>query len=174
LRNHQQRKRPRGHAQPSLAWSTRSQTRQVHHRLPCFAHSTPDSHAAHRSTFCHTALGNEGQACFSSHAPHAHRCSTAGVQRDLLMEERREADPAGTPRPEALHVYGVDLVGTRDLLNFFSVYGPTFVEWINDSSCNVLFPDEFTVKRLLVQLGEALSAEDVAKVEGAPSCHKRT
>ena len=65
-------------------------------------------------------------------------------------------------------MYGVDLIGTRDLLNFFSMYGPTYVEWIDDSSCNVLFPDEFTVKRLLVQLGEVLSADDVAKVDGAP------
>jgi Nuclear cap-binding protein subunit 3 len=70
-------------------------------------------------------------------------------------------------RPDALHVYGVDLVGTRDLLAFFSTYGPTYVEWIDDSSCNVLFPDEFTVKRLLVQIGEALAAEEVDEVEGA-------
>ena len=95
----------------------------------------------------------------------------AGVDQSLLMEQRREADPAGAPRPEALHVYGVDLVGTRDLLTFFSVYGPTYVEWIDDSSCNVLFPDEFTVKRLLVQTGEALSAEDIDKVEGVQASH---
>jgi hypothetical protein len=90
------------------------------------------------------------------------------------MEEQQEADEVGAPRPEVLHVYGVDLVSSRDLLNFFQTYGPKFVEWINDSSCNILFADEFTVKRLLVQLGEVLTPKDVSQIEGdclSCTCH---
>ena len=84
------------------------------------------------------------------------------------MEERREADrDVASARPEALHVYGVDLIGSADLLRFFQLYGPTFVEWIDDSSCNVLFADEFAVKRVLVQLGEALPAQQAAEIDGA-------
>lgn len=85
----------------------------------------------------------------------------------MLMEERREAEEVGAARPDALHVYGVDLVGSTDLLRFFQLYGPTYVEWIDDSSCNVLFPDEFTVKRVIVQMGEALPAQEVAEIAGA-------
>jgi hypothetical protein len=52
-----------------------------------------------------------------------------------LFEERRDA-PADLPRREvALYVYGVDVMSTNDLLQYFEAYAPTFVEWINDSSC---------------------------------------
>lgn len=89
------------------------------------------------------------------------------------MEDRREADTAGSLRPEALHVYGVDLVGTKDLLAFFQLYSAKYVEWIDDSSCNVLFPDPFTVKRLLVQMGEALTDQEASEAPGAPpACGK--
>lgn len=92
-------------------------------------------------------------------------CFAAGQDQKVLLEKRREAEPDAALRPEALHVYGVDLIGTRDVLNFFSAYGPTYVEWIDDSSCNVLFPDEFTVKRVLVQLGEAISNAEAAEMQ---------
>lgn len=52
-----------------------------------------------------------------------------------LFEERREAAPDAERRPEAIYVYGVDVMSTKDLLTYFGDYGPTFVEWINDSSC---------------------------------------
>jgi hypothetical protein len=91
----------------------------------------------------------------------------AGLDTSLLMEERAESDVVpGKVRPEVLHVYGVDLVGTADLLAFFQVYGPSYVEWINDSSCNVLFPDEFTVKRLVVQMGVGVPNEEAMQTDG--------
>jgi hypothetical protein len=90
------------------------------------------------------------------------------------MEERLEGTAVpGEARPEALHVYGVDLVGTSDLLNFFQKYGALYVEWINDSSCNILFPDEFAVQRLLVQMGEVLSNEEAMQTDGPPCCFYR-
>jgi Nuclear cap-binding protein subunit 3 len=46
---------------------------------------------------------------------------------------------------------------TADILSHFNTYGPSYVEWLNDSSCNVVFPDKFTVKRAIVQMGEALT-----------------
>jgi hypothetical protein len=30
---------------------------------------------------------------------------------------------------------------------YFAEYGPVFVEWINDTSCNVVFADEHTARR---------------------------
>lgn len=71
------------------------------------------------------------------------------------------------PRPDALHVYGIDLLSTSDILAHFNAYGASYVEWLNDSSCNVCFPDQFTVKRIIVQMGEALTDEERSEAGGA-------
>ncbi|KAG0052793.1 hypothetical protein BGZ83_002102, partial [Gryganskiella cystojenkinii] len=54
-----------------------------------------------------------------------------------------------TMRPEAVYVYGTDAMSTKDVLKYFEVYGPSHVEWIDDSSCNVVFKDNFSAKRAL-------------------------
>ncbi|KAF8937592.1 hypothetical protein BGZ58_002457 [Dissophora ornata] len=54
-----------------------------------------------------------------------------------------------TIRPEAVHLYGTDEMSTKDILKYFEAYGPSHVEWIDDSSCNVVFPDQFSAKRAL-------------------------
>ncbi|KAF9941235.1 hypothetical protein BGZ65_004383 [Modicella reniformis] len=54
-----------------------------------------------------------------------------------------------TIRLEAVHLYGTDEMSTKDVLKYFEAYGPTHVEWIDDSSCNVIFPDQFSAKRAL-------------------------
>jgi len=45
-----------------------------------------------------------------------------------------------TVRSEALHVFGVDFFSEKEILEYFSEGNPSKVEWINDSSCNVVFP----------------------------------
>ena len=40
-------------------------------------------------------------------------------------------------------------MSTKDVLKYFEVYGPSHVEWIDDSSCNVVFKDNFSAKRAL-------------------------
>ena len=75
-----------------------------------------------------------------------------------LLEERRPLPPPGAAarRPEAIHVYGVDVLSTSDILRYFSEWGPTYVEWLDDSSANVVFADELTAKRALVGRGKPL------------------
>lgn len=82
-----------------------------------------------------------------------------------LVAPRTEVDPSIPRRPDAVHLYGVDTLSTRDALAYFSEYGPTFVEWINDSSCNVLFADAGSAARALVGSGVPLPPE-----EGDPLC----
>ena len=41
----------------------------------------------------------------------------------------------GSVRGEALHLSGVDNMSTEDVLEFFSPYSPSHIEWINDKSC---------------------------------------
>ncbi|KAF9354845.1 hypothetical protein BGX26_007306 [Mortierella sp. AD094] len=54
-----------------------------------------------------------------------------------------------TIRLEAVHLYGTDEMSTKDVLKYFDAYGPSHVEWIDDSSCNIVFPDQFSAKRAL-------------------------
>lgn len=55
--------------------------------------------------------------------------------RPDLFEERNEAPPDAPRRPEAVYLYGIDVMSTADVKAYFGDYGPRFVEWINDSSC---------------------------------------
>ena len=59
-------------------------------------------------------------------------------------------------RSEAIYLYGVDYLSTRDCLSYFSAYGPLFVEWINDSSAVVVFSDPASAKRAIVGRGRPL------------------
>eukprot|EP00177_Eucheuma_denticulatum_P006255 GFKZ01011401.1.p1 GENE.GFKZ01011401.1~~GFKZ01011401.1.p1 ORF type:complete len:381 (-),score=66.85 GFKZ01011401.1:452-1486(-) len=82
------------------------------------------------------------------------------VERPVLaghwLESRRDVGVGEMARPEALHVFGVDMMKTEDLMRYFREYGPAWVEWLNDSSCNVVFEDDFTVRRAL----RGVSVED--------------
>lgn len=40
-------------------------------------------------------------------------------------------------RPEAIYLYGVDIMSSSDCLAYFHGYAPTFVEWLNDSACTL-------------------------------------
>lgn len=65
-------------------------------------------------------------------------------------------------------MFGVDSMSTRDILSYFDGYAPSWVEWINDSSCNVVFEDDGAAKHVLYQFslpaegGERLPVSDVA------------
>ena len=59
----------------------------------------------------------------------------SGMMDVDLLESRKEASESSSSREETLHVYGVDMLSTSDVLKYFSEYGPQRVEWINDSSC---------------------------------------
>ncbi|KAG2451293.1 hypothetical protein HYH02_003899 [Chlamydomonas schloesseri] len=89
---------------------------------------------------------------------------TEAVLMDMdLFEQRREVGSHVERRPEAIYLYGVDVMGTRDVLSYFGDYGATFVEWLDDSSCNVLFPDVNSTKRALVGRGTPLPPEVVTQ-----------
>eukprot|EP00276_Gloeochaete_wittrockiana_P018069 CAMPEP_0184335762 /NCGR_PEP_ID=MMETSP1089-20130417/4274_1 /TAXON_ID=38269 ORGANISM="Gloeochaete wittrockiana, Strain SAG46.84" /NCGR_SAMPLE_ID=MMETSP1089 /ASSEMBLY_ACC=CAM_ASM_000445 /LENGTH=358 /DNA_ID=CAMNT_0026660589 /DNA_START=39 /DNA_END=1115 /DNA_ORIENTATION=+ len=73
-----------------------------------------------------------------------------GDQMDLdLRDSRKDCDVTVERRPEAIHLYGTDDMNTTDILKYFTEYGPTWVDWINDSSCNVVFEDIYTAKRAI-------------------------
>ena len=66
-----------------------------------------------------------------------------------VLEPRRDALGDALVRHECVYVYGVDHLSTKECMSYFGDYAPVFVEWINDSSCNVVFADAFTAKRAM-------------------------
>ncbi|GLC70763.1 hypothetical protein PLESTF_001030700 [Pleodorina starrii] len=88
---------------------------------------------------------------------------TDAVLMDMdLYEQRREVDKDVERRPDTIYLYGVDVMSTKEVLSYFSEYGPVFVEWLDDSSCNVVFGDSNGAKRALVGKGSPLPPEVVA------------
>lgn len=86
----------------------------------------------------------------------AKRFGTVQELRDLpeakasqTLEKRRNVAVGETIRENVLHVYGVDELSTKQILSHFKEYGPAWVEWLNDSSCNIAFEDAFSVRRVL-------------------------
>lgn len=73
-----------------------------------------------------------------------------------LFEERHEPKKDVARRKDAVYLYGVDVMSTKDVLSYWKDHGPTFVEWLNDSACNVLFADEYACKRAMVYRGHPL------------------
>lgn len=76
-----------------------------------------------------------------------------------LLERRRDVTVGEPPRVNVLHVFGVDDLSTTDVMTHFREYGPTWCEWLNDSCCNVVFEDPFTLARAL--RGMATATEQV-------------
>ncbi|XP_073523761.1 nuclear cap-binding protein subunit 3 isoform X2 [Phyllobates terribilis] len=73
-------------------------------------------------------------------------------QRDVVLdlEMMRKAIPK--VRLETLHISGVDEMSTQDIFAFFKQYPPGYIEWLDDTSCNVVWLDEVTAARALLNL----------------------
>ena len=48
-------------------------------------------------------------------------------------------EPSGDIRNDTLYIYGVDYLSTKEILNYFNYFNPLKVEWLNDTSGNVIF-----------------------------------
>lgn len=55
-------------------------------------------------------------------------------------------------------MYGVDFLSTSDITKYFSAFGPVKIEWLNDSSCNAVFPSEELAEKASEDL--ALTIQD--------------
>eukprot|EP00118_Oscarella_pearsei_P028324 m.1878 g.1878 ORF g.1878 m.1878 type:complete len:384 (+) comp7998_c0_seq2:37-1188(+) len=65
----------------------------------------------------------------------------------------------GKVRQDALFLLGTDKMSTKDVLAIFDIHGPSSVEWINDSSCNVVWDNSSSATDALVSLGKNIICE---------------
>jgi len=62
---------------------------------------------------------------------------------------RRELNELAPLRREVLHCYGVDFLSNKEVLEVFETWQPQQVEWLDDSSCNVILEDEDHVQQAI-------------------------
>ncbi|XP_041742671.1 nuclear cap-binding protein subunit 3 isoform X2 [Coregonus clupeaformis] len=66
-------------------------------------------------------------------------------------------------RLEALHVAGVDDMSTQDVFCYFKEHPPAHIEWIDDTSCNVVWLDDITSTRALINISHMPDPEVLTK-----------
>lgn len=81
---------------------------------------------------------------------------TAGRgDEDTHICPRRENNSFAPKRLEVVHCYGVDFLSSKEVLEMFSAWQPSQVEWLDDSSCNVVFGSEETALQVIQELALA-------------------
>lgn len=78
---------------------------------------------------------------------------------DALLPEAQPSHPrneiditAAKFRENAVHVFGLDFLKTGHMAEIFSQFNHKYIEWINDSSANIIFGDSGSAKKALESL----------------------
>jgi len=65
---------------------------------------------------------------------------------------RREFNAYAPTRSNALHCFGVDFLSNKEVLELFRAFEPKEVEWLDDSSCNIIFLEDGVPSRVMQDL----------------------
>ncbi|XP_043910801.1 nuclear cap-binding protein subunit 3 [Protopterus annectens] len=87
------------------------------------------------------------------------------AQRNVVLDKELLKKAIPKIRLEALHVCGVDEMSTQDLFEYFKEYPPAHIEWLDDNSCNVVWLDEATAMRALLNMSQMPEAEKASNEE---------
>lgn len=82
---------------------------------------------------------------------------------DAVEEENYAMEETGpaTMTTEKIHIFSIDWsafkqIRTDDIMAYFGSYGPSYVEWLGELSCNVHFEDQFSAARALQNMSQPL------------------
>ncbi|CAN9501255.1 unnamed protein product [Ophioblennius macclurei] len=84
------------------------------------------------------------------------------TQRNVFLDKDAMKKAIPRLRMEAIHVCGVDDMSTQDVFGYFKEYPPAHIEWIDDASCNVVWLDDDTSIRALINSSRMPDPEAVA------------
>lgn len=59
-----------------------------------------------------------------------------------------------------MHLFGTDELSTQDIFDYFKDYKAIAVEWINDSSCNVIWKNEIHAANALLGMSKPIKLEE--------------
>lgn len=54
-------------------------------------------------------------------------------------------------------------MSTSDICKYFSNFGPVKIEWLNDSSCNAVFPSEDLAEKAVLDLSLTIQDENLSE-----------
>ncbi|XP_035771446.1 nuclear cap-binding protein subunit 3 [Neolamprologus brichardi] len=90
-------------------------------------------------------------------------------QRNVFLDKDAMKKTIPQLRMEAIHVMGVDDMSTQDVFGYFKEYPPAHIEWIDDTSCNVVWLDDDTPIRALINTSRMPDSETVTTETGGSS-----
>ncbi|KAM9846719.1 nuclear cap-binding protein subunit 3 [Aulostomus maculatus] len=87
------------------------------------------------------------------------------TQRNVFLDKDAMRKAIPKLRQEAIHMMGVDDMSTQDVFGYFKEYPPAHIEWIDDTSCNVVWLDDDTSIRALINTSRMPDMEASATEE---------
>lgn len=88
----------------------------------------------------------------------------ANLYRDLGIDKENERHY----RFNAIHMRGTQNMSTEDVLKYFELYNPSLVEWVNDVSCNIIWSDDVSTARALLNLSKRIKNLDKVHLNADP------
>ncbi|XP_059207144.1 nuclear cap-binding protein subunit 3 [Centropristis striata] len=88
-------------------------------------------------------------------------------QRNVFLDKDTMKKAIPRLRMEAIHVTGVDDMSTQDVFGYFKEYPPAHIEWIDDTTCNVVWLDDNTSIRALINSSRMPDPEAVTTETGS-------
>ncbi|XP_006899814.1 PREDICTED: uncharacterized protein C17orf85 homolog [Elephantulus edwardii] len=85
------------------------------------------------------------------------------AQRNVTLDRDMMKKAIPKVRLETIYICGVDEMSTQDIFSYFKEYPPAHIEWLDDTSCNVVWLDEMTAARALINMS---SLPDLDKIRG--------
>ncbi|XP_053130601.1 nuclear cap-binding protein subunit 3 isoform X2 [Hemicordylus capensis] len=74
------------------------------------------------------------------------------AQRNVALDRDMMKKAIPRVRLDTIYVCGVDEMSTQDIFAYFKEYPPAHIEWLDDTSCNVVWLDEVTATRALINM----------------------
>uniref|UniRef100_A0A4W6FC70 Nuclear cap-binding protein subunit 3 n=1 Tax=Lates calcarifer TaxID=8187 RepID=A0A4W6FC70_LATCA len=104
---------------------------------------------------------------------HFHGEESVG-QRNVFLDKDTMKKAIPRLRLEAIHVTGVDDMSTQDVFGYFKEYPPAHIEWIDDTSCNVVWLDDNTSIRALINTSRMPDPDEGGGRSGRVSSNNRS
>ncbi|XP_054858085.1 nuclear cap-binding protein subunit 3 [Eublepharis macularius] len=87
------------------------------------------------------------------------------AQRNVALDRDMMKKAIPKVRLDTIYVCGVDEMSTQDIFAYFKEYPPAHIEWLDDTSCNVVWLDEVTATRALINMSSMPEEEKIKPQE---------
>uniref|UniRef100_A0A8C8RZM9 Nuclear cap-binding protein subunit 3 n=1 Tax=Pelusios castaneus TaxID=367368 RepID=A0A8C8RZM9_9SAUR len=74
------------------------------------------------------------------------------AQRNVALDRDMMKKAIPKVRLDTIYICGVDEMSTQDIFAYLKEYPPAHIEWLDDTSCNVVWLDEVTATRALINM----------------------